>query len=645
MDGSSGEKVAGEPAELLAPASSAEGLPAARPTQHLPNFLWWLGLVGFVVAAFVSEKLYVYTHPDRPLHPGREREAFVALSFGKIAEGGDDVIRSATFAAGLKALRDAGYTSVSLKEVDRLLREGKALPARPLVLLFEEVQRSSTEIADATLRALGFRGVAFADVPQLEAGNVDLVSRHRLAQLAASGRWEIGIAGCGGGMEKESAEASVSDADLAHDRTLLQSWTGEPPLAIDCHSPLSGGNKAGDNWRRDLESASLRLAFVSGNPRAVYRDDPPFELRRIRVGKDWGPQELVAHVAASEPRRSPFVDDFSGAGPSPAWLVDRGELVKQGGELQIAARPGESGSLVLLGGTERWRDAYVGVQVGEVVSGQFWISLRTRPGASLRFGLVDGDAVLQASDGAETHQLARRRVGHREVKLGLRVIGNRAVATLDDEPLIDRPAELPAGLDYGPLALAVWDPDGGAKARLRRVAARPLQPECGIVAPAPVAETWEDLRGEIDELTALSPRYFAWRGNQAVTAEEQDQALGIFASYHRVKLLPAARIEMGSSTDFGALEDQLIRWAASPGFDGLNLVVEPKLATDPKLMRMLGEVDRRLRKDRKQLALTLVGGSPGSVDVGGLGWVFYAREDDVSALQTAIGSLDLVPPG
>jgi hypothetical protein len=645
MHGSSGERAAGEPAKVLAPPS-AEGLPAARPTKHLPNFLWWLGLVGLVVAAFVSEKLYVYANRDRALHPGREREAFVALSFGKIAEGGDDVIRASTFAAGLKALRDDGYTSVSLRDVDRLLREGEALPDKPLVLLFEEVQRSSTEIADATLRALGFRGVAFADVSQLEAGNVDLVSRHRLAQLAASGRWEVGIAGCGGPMEKESAEASVSAAKLAHDRTLLQSWTGELPVAIDCHSPLGAGKKAGDDWRRDLESASLRLAFVPGNPRAVYRDDPPFELRRVRVGKDWGPRELVAHVAASEPRRAPFVDDFSAEEPSAAWLVDRGELAQQGSKLQIAARPGESGSLVLLGGTERWRDAYVGVEIAEVERGQFWISLRARTGASsLRFGLVDGDAVLQANDGAETHQLARRRVGHREVKLGLRLIGDRAVVTLDDEPFMDRPAELPAGLDYGPLALAVWDPDGGAKARLRRVAARPLRPECGIVAPAPVAEAWENLRGEIDELTALSPRYFAWRGNQAVTAEEQDQAMGIFASYHRVKLLPAARIEIGSSTDFAALEDQLFRWAALPGFDGLNLVVAPKLATDPKLMRMLGEVHGRLRKDRKELALTLVGGPPGTVDVGGVRWVFYAREDDVSAVQTAIGSLALVGPG
>jgi hypothetical protein len=644
MDGSSGERAAEESAELFASSPGDEGLPAARPTQHLPNFLWWLGLIGLAAAALVSEKLYVYSHRDRLVPPGREREAFVALSFGKIAESGEDVIRAASFAAGLKALRDAGYTSVSLREVDRLLREGKALPERPLVLLFEEAQRASTEIADATLRELGFQGVAFADVPQLEVGNVDLVSRHRLAQLVASGRWEIGIAGCGGAEEK-GADASVSPPELARARTLLQSWTGASPLAIDCHSPLSAGKAASDTWRRALEGASLRLGFVLGNPRAVYRDDPPFELRRVRVGKDWGPRELVAHVAASEPRRAPFVDDFSSVEPSPAWFVDRGELDQHDRTLQIAARPGESGSLLLLGGTERWRDAYVGVEVVEVLRGQFWISLRARSGASLRFGLVDGDAVLQASDGAETHQLARRRVGRREVKLGLRVIGDRAVATLDDEPFIDRPAELPAGLEYGPLALAVWDPDGGAKARLRRVAARPLRPQCGIVSPAPVAEAWEELRGEIDELTALSPRYFAWRGNQAVAAEERDQTMAIFASYHRVKLVPAARIETDSATDFTALEDQLLRWAGSPGFDGLNVVVEPKLASDPRWMRMLRDVHRRLLERRRELALTLVGGTPGGVDIGGVGPVFYAREDDVSAVQTAIGSLVLVGPG
>ncbi|HSD10332.1 MAG TPA: hypothetical protein VLF14_05075 [Candidatus Binatia bacterium] len=644
MDGSSGERAPGEPGELRATSPRHGWLPASRPTHHLPNFLWWLGLVGLAAATLLSGKLDMHGRPDPlALHP-REREAFVVLSFGKIAESGQDVIHKASFAEGLEALREAGYSSVSLADVDRFLRDRKPLPERPLLLVFEEVQRASTEIADATLRAVGFRGVAFADVPELEAGSVDLVSRHRLAQLVAGGRWEIGIAGCGGAPERESAETSVSVQELRRARALVESWTGRSPLAIDCHIPLSAGDAARDIWRRALESASFRLAFVLGNPRAVYRDDPPFELRRVRVGKDWGPRELLAHVAASEPRRGPFVDDFSAAEPSPAWFIDRGDVAEGNRTFELAAKQGESGSLVLLRGTERWRDAYVGVEVAEVIRGQFWIALRARPGPSLRFGLVDGDAVLQTSDGTETHQIARRTVGRREVKLGLRVIGDRAIATLDGEPFLDRPAELPAGLEYGPLALAVWDPDGGAKAWLRRVVARPLQPECGIVSASPAAEAWEELRGEINDLTALSPRYFAWRGDRAVAAEAQDPAMAIFASYHRVKLLPAVRIELGSATDLAALEDQLVRWVGSADFDGLNLVVEPKLVTDRNWLRMLGDLDRLLRKRRKELALTLVGGDPEGVDVGDVARVFYAREDDVSALQTAVGPLTLVGP-
>ena len=93
MDGSSGERAAEESAELLASSSGDEGLPTARPTPHLSNFLWWLGLIGLAAAALVSEKLYVDSHRDRLVLPGREREAFVALSFGKIAESGEDVIR------------------------------------------------------------------------------------------------------------------------------------------------------------------------------------------------------------------------------------------------------------------------------------------------------------------------------------------------------------------------------------------------------------------------------------------------------------------------------------------------------------------------------------------------------------------------
>ena len=142
--------------------------------------MWWLALGFLVFAGFFSQRVYVRLHQHAPPPPGREREAFLALSFGKIGDFGEDFMPSAAFTEGLKALRDAGYATVSLAQVDAFLRQGKPLPDRPLLLLLEEAQRDSTESADAALASLGFRAVAFTDVRQLQAANVDLISIHRL---------------------------------------------------------------------------------------------------------------------------------------------------------------------------------------------------------------------------------------------------------------------------------------------------------------------------------------------------------------------------------------------------------------------------------------------------------------------------------
>src|SRR5207237_9913670 len=84
------------------------GLPAARPTSHLPNFVWWLAVGFLVFAGFFSQRVYVQLHHHAPPPPGREREAFLALSFGKICDFGEEFMPSGAFADVLNALLGDG---------------------------------------------------------------------------------------------------------------------------------------------------------------------------------------------------------------------------------------------------------------------------------------------------------------------------------------------------------------------------------------------------------------------------------------------------------------------------------------------------------------------------------------------------------
>jgi len=352
----------------------------------------------------------------------------------------------------------------------------------------------------------------------------------------------------------------------------------------------------------------------------------------------------VARVAASAPRRTDFRDEFAAPEPSRAWLVDRGELTQKDGRLRIAARAGENGALVSLAGTERWRDADVAVEVDEVVHGQFWLTLRSQVGSALRLGLVDGEAILQESDGKETHQLGRRDAGTRHVRLGLRMIGSRAIATVDGMPLTDRPAEVPPGVERGTLALAVWEPEGGAAVRLQRIEARPLRRRYGIVGARPSGEAWEEIRHRVDDIAALSPRYFAWRDGHGIETTDRDEAMVIFAGLHRLKLLPAVQmdVDIGAVRQSAAIEKQLLAWASRPGpGEGLNLLVDARIAADAQWAAFFARLRDELARKHADLALTVIGGSPDGDD----GSVLHAPADDLSALQIAEGRMLAIGSG
>ena len=621
-------------------------LPPPRRISHASTLYWWIALAIAGVAAFYAHTLLVPPKTTVELPPGREREAFLALSFGKLAEEGDEVIKAQTFREELNALRSAGYTSVSLDDLQGFFREHRPLPDKPVLLLFDSLQRDSIEIADQAVAALGMHGVAFADVDAIAARNIDLVSIHRLQQLVESGRWEVGVAGC---LQTgaDAAPGLKTAADLTRSSVTLQEWTGQPTQAIDCQRAPADKEGAADAWQQTLSTAAIAFGFVVGNPRANFVDDPPYALRRIRVVKEWTGQDLLAALEVHEPRRTRFVDDFSGPTPRPDWIVDRADLGADGRVLRLASRKGDNGALVFLGGTDRWSDADLEVTVDQVPQGQFWMSLRSNPGAFLRLGVSHGRVVLQKADArGETHQVASREAPQRGFVLRLRLMGRRATASVDGVPLLDRPAEVPATLERGPVALAAWNADGSADARLKRVVATPLQSRSGIVPATPSGATWDSLREQAESFAVLSPRYFTWMNGHPAEGSTGDPALEIFASHHRLAFLPLVQIQTKPPfADFPELGAQLERWARRSGFGGLNLLVDSKLGMEPRWRSLVNDLRGKLRGDGRVLAVTLVDPDgtvpPPLQDFGG---IFALSHTPGSALEFAQGPLALVGP-
>ncbi|WP_170065218.1 polysaccharide deacetylase family protein [Methylovulum psychrotolerans] len=547
-----------------------------------------------------------------------EREAFIALAFGKVSATHELAIAASAFEQQLIALKQAGHSSVRLEQIKPWLQSDTLpLPARPILLTFEEANRETMEIADPLLAALGMTALVFVDVDQLNQGNIQLVSWHQLEQLVNSGRWEIGISGCSGQDNPELTSQAALAHKLTQQRELLEHRLKVPVSAANCPRRwTSDHDNSEEVWQQALSIAYLPMGFVAAPFGANYWSDPEFGFRRIRVSRTWNPQDLLAQINTHTPRRQAFTDTFQANSSASEWMVDSGDIAVTDGNLQLFNKAGEQGALMTLGGTEKWQDADVEVRLKGQPEGQFWIALRYRTGQPfVRLGLAKGQVILQKYDGIDAFkQLASRESPTGDITLRLHVVGFHALAYLNGEALLSRPTELPEAADHGAFALAVWNEQtgdgqvasGNALVNLQQITATPLFLKGGIIAPLPGAATLAQLSQRAGDLSMLSPRYFAWLDGKPQVSGGHNSPMEIFARYHHLQLLPALAIDTPPAlAEMAALTGQALAWASEPGYDGLNILLNTAQDTQ-KWQPFLRGLSRRMNQAGKTLAVTLL---------------------------------------
>jgi hypothetical protein len=621
---------------------SAPVLPPARRTRHHRSLLWWAALAA--IGAVVYWQQLPASPPTTTTRPVArpEREAFVALSFARISDTMPDVLSSQRFREQLTALKHAGYSTIGLDDLDAFYRQRAPLPEHPLLLVFGEAQRETMDIADSVLASLDMRGVFFVNVHGVADANVDLVSRHRLRQLVRSGRWQAGI----DSTAADAADRSPAVLFDAHrrDRELLEAWTGSPVMAIAEQRVRLDDAREEDAWSRGLRAAGYRLGLVLSPPRANYVDESPYQIRSFRVAADASGAQLASQLAAREPRRGRFVDDFTKGAASPSWVVDHGQIDVADRALRISSKEGQSGAQLWLAGTERWRDGTLTVSLAGPPQGQFWISLRARPaGPSMRLGVASGRVILQRVADGQTNEIASREVGSGPIEVRLRMVGGRADAALNGESMLQRPADVPPALSEGAVSLAVWSSKGEASARVRRVEAEPLPSSLALVAPSPDDASWNELRRRADELAIVSPT-----SSFADDVERDGRAtlaIEIFARYHHLDIYPAFSVDHElQAPESQRLIARATHAAQSTDVDGINLVLTPALASSSPTAELVSALRSRLRAQHKPLIVTVLGRSvPARLD--DVAPVFVAGPERGSGLAFAEEPIRLVQPG
>ena len=92
----------------------------------------------------------------------------------------------------LLMLERAGYTTISIDQYAKFMRsQPVTLPARPILLTFDDARLDTFRGADAILAALGQRATIFAVTQWVELRDSRVLRWDELARMQASGRWDV----------------------------------------------------------------------------------------------------------------------------------------------------------------------------------------------------------------------------------------------------------------------------------------------------------------------------------------------------------------------------------------------------------------------------------------------------------------------
>ena len=189
------------------------------------------------------------------------------------------------FRATIALLARSGYHGVTIEQVRRAWAGGPGLPAKPIVLTFDDGYLSQDTHAKPALRALGWPGVLYLEGKNLGPGGL---TKRQVEGMVAAG-WEVGAHTL-----THPDLTTVDDATLrrevAGSRTLLQRRLGLPINAF-CYP--AGRNDA--RVRAAVRAAGYTTA-TTVEPGIARPADDPFALPRIRVNGTDSPQTVLDHI-------------------------------------------------------------------------------------------------------------------------------------------------------------------------------------------------------------------------------------------------------------------------------------------------------------------------------------------------------------
>lgn len=265
----------------------------------------------------------------------RELRGVPVLVYHGIGKSGTDtsdarfIVSRDGFAEQMRSLRAAGYEPVTAEQLALYLTSDPAaddlpateilgLPAKPVLVTFDDGRTDALIQADTILRDTGMKATMFVIGKRAESGSFYYESIGDLAGRARSGRWELGnhtydlheLLETGARSESALAQLEAGEslssyrrevaADLDRAQTLLEDRTGRSPVAF-AYPFGDWGAQAGAGVveaLEDLLEQRFEVAFDQDGQaewRPALPGDDRMHVHRLQV-MNWSGAELLARL-------------------------------------------------------------------------------------------------------------------------------------------------------------------------------------------------------------------------------------------------------------------------------------------------------------------------------------------------------------
>lgn len=281
-------------------------------------------------------------------------DAVPVLTYHNLADsGGRNTVSPKEFARHLAMLRAAGFSSITAVEFEHFLAGTGRLPAKPILITFDDGVSSTWRAADPILEHYRMNAVLFVITSEIGRHAPYYLSSHELRDLRDSGRWEL-EAHTDDGHGSIPASPSLKKAPFLTNREWLpaedryetlseyeQRVAGDLDRSIEklralgvaphlFAFPFSTASATTNDRRvvpilRRLVADRFPVSLVdSAQHRYVARDEDeaPSELPRFLITSAMSADDLFEELAASEPL--PLPGNLTR--PASNWLVEQDDL-------------------------------------------------------------------------------------------------------------------------------------------------------------------------------------------------------------------------------------------------------------------------------------------------------------------------------